>query len=148
MHEIKPGVVYTDRNIRVTAFPARHGLEHAFGYRFETPDRVIVMSGDTAPTPSLLAHCVGCDVLIHETYSLITYEQISRKWQRYRRSHHTSSQELAALASRVKPGLLVLYHRSNAGGALTLVDAEEALLKEIQSLYDGDVVAAHDLDVF
>ena len=53
VHEIKPGVIYTDRNIRVTAFPVRHGLEHAFGFRFETPDRVIVMSGDTAPTPEL-----------------------------------------------------------------------------------------------
>jgi ribonuclease BN (tRNA processing enzyme) len=148
VHEIKPGVIYTDRNIRVTAFPVRHGLEHAFGFRFETPDRVIVMSGDTAPTPSLLEHCAGCDVLIHETYSRQTYEQVSRKWQRYRQTHHTSSSELAALASRVRPGLLVLYHRSNAGGALTLVDSEEVLLKEIRLLYDGVVVAGHDLDVF
>ena len=147
-HEIKPGVVYTDRNIRVTAFPVRHGLEHAFGFRFETPDRVIVMSGDTAPTPSVAEHCAGCDVLIHETYSQQTYEQVSRKWQRYRRTHHTSSKELAALAFRVKPGLLVLYHRANAGGALTLADPEEALLKEIQELYDGPVVTGHDLDVF
>jgi ribonuclease BN (tRNA processing enzyme) len=148
VHEIKPGVIYTDRNIRVTAFPVRHGLEHAFGFRLETPDRVIVMSGDTAPTPSLLEHCAGCDVLIHETYSLQTYEQVSPKWQRYRQTHHTSSRELAALASRVRPGLLVLYHRSNAGGALTLVDSEKVLLKEIQSFYDGVVVAGHDLDVF
>jgi hypothetical protein len=127
---------------------SRHGLEHAFGFRFETPDRVIVMSGDTAPTPSLREHCAGCDVLIHETYSLHTYEQISRKWQQYRQTHHTSSRELAALASCVKPGLLVLYHRSNAGGALTLVDSEKVLLKEIRSLYGGVVVTAHDLDVF
>jgi len=43
---------------------------------------------------------------------------------------------------------LVLYHRANAGGALTLADPEEALLKEIQELYDGPVVTGHDLDVF
>ena len=147
-HEIKPGVIYTDRNIRVTAFPVRHGLEHAFGFRFETPDRIIVMSGDTAPTPSLIEHCAGCDVLIHETYSQLTYEQVSLKWQRYRRTHHTSSKELAALASRVKPGLLVLYHRANAGGALRLADPEEVLLKEIQALYNGPVRTGHDLDVF
>ena len=148
VHEIKPGVIYTDRNIRVTAFPVRHGLEHAFGFRFETPDKIIVMSGDTAPTPGLAEHCAGCNVLIHETYSQQTYDQVSPKWQRYRRTHHTSSRELAALAARVKPDLLVLYHRSNAGGPLTLADPEEALLKEIQSLYSGAVVAAHDLDVF
>ena len=97
------------------------------------------MSGDTAPTPSVAEHCAGCDVLIHETYSQQTYERVSRKWQRYRRTHHTSSKE---------PGLLVLYHRANAGGALTLADPEEALLKEIQEFYDGPVVTGHDLDVF
>jgi len=147
VHEIKPGVIYTDRNICVTAFPVRHGLKHAFGFRFETPDKVIVMSGDTAPTPSLAEHCVGCDVLIHETYSQETYQKVSGKWQRYRRTHHTSSIELAVLAARVKPGLLVLYHRANAGGALTLADPEEALLNEIRQLYDGRVVTAHDLDI-
>jgi ribonuclease BN (tRNA processing enzyme) len=148
-HEIASGGVYADRNIRVIAFPARHGgLKDAFGFRFETPDKVIVISGDTAPTPSLAEHCGGCDVLIHEAYSQETYERISRKWQRYRRRYHTSSKELAELASRVKPGLLVLYHRANAGGAMTLADPEEALLDQVRRLYDGRVVTAHDLDVF
>jgi len=149
VHEIAPGLIYSDRNIRVTAFPVQHGaLAHAFGFRFETPDRVIVISGDTSPTPSLARHCEGCDVLIHEAYSLRTYRSVSRKWQQYRRKYHTSSRELAALAARVKPRLLVLYHRANAGGAMTLADPETALLDEVRRLYDGRVVTAHDLDVF
>jgi ribonuclease BN (tRNA processing enzyme) len=149
VHEIAPGVIYSDRNIRVTAFPVQHGaLAHAFGFRFETPDRIIVISGDTSPTPSLARHCEGCDVLIHEAYSLQTYRSVSRKWQQYRRKYHTSSRELAALAARVKPRLLVLYHRANAGGAMTLADPETALLDEVRRLYDGRVVTAHDLDVF
>ena len=149
VHEIVPGVIYKDRNVRIIAFPVQHGsLQDAFGFRIETADKVIVMSGDTAPTPSLRAHCGGCDVLIHEAYSLATYERVSRKWQRYRRHHHTSSKELAALAAQVKPGLLVLYHRANAGGAMTLPDPEAALLDEVRRLYNGRVVTAHDLDVF
>jgi ribonuclease BN (tRNA processing enzyme) len=148
-HEIAPGVIYVDRNIRVTAFPVRHGDLAAFGFRFETPDRIIVISGDTAPTPNLVEHCEGCDVLIHEAYSERTYEGLSPKWQRYRRSHHTSSRQLAALATRVRPGLLVLYHRSNAGGGATRPpDTEEQLLCEIRRLYRGQVVAGHDLDIF
>jgi len=147
VHEITRGEIYADDNIRVTAFPVRHGLKHAYGFRFETPDKVIVLSGDTAPTPSLAEHCAGCDVLIHETYSEHTYEQVAPKWQRYRRTHHTSSRELAELALRVKPGLLVLYHRANAGGPLTLADPEEAVLNEIRQSYDGRVITAHDLDV-
>lgn len=148
-HEITSGGVYADRNIRVIAFPVRHGgLKDAFGFRFETPDKVIVISGDTAPTPSLAEHFGGCDVLIHEAYSQETYERVSRKWQRYRRKYHTSSKELAELATRVKPGLLVLYHRANAGGAMRLSDPEKALLDQVRRLYDGRVVTAHDLDVF
>ena len=149
VHEIVPGVIYKDRNVRIIAFPVQHGsLQDAFGFRIETADKVIVMSGDTAPTPSLSEHCGGCDVLIHEAYSLATYERVSPKWQRYRRYHHTSSKELAALAAHVKPGLLVLYHLANAGGAMTLPDPEAALLDEVRRLYNGRVVTAHDLDVF
>jgi ribonuclease BN (tRNA processing enzyme) len=149
VHEISPGVIYSSRHLRVTAFPVRHGaLRHAFGYRFETPDRTIVISGDTAPTPVLEEHCKGCDVLIHEAYSQQTYRKVSRKWQRYRRKHHTSSRELAALAIRAKPSLLVLYHRANAGGPMTSTDPEEALLDEVRKLYSGRVITGHDLDVF
>ncbi|MFC1500669.1 MBL fold metallo-hydrolase, partial [Candidatus Zixiibacteriota bacterium] len=54
-HEIGSGVIYEDELVRVTAFPVNHGAwEHAFGYRFDTPDRVIVISGDTTPTESLI----------------------------------------------------------------------------------------------
>ena len=148
VHEIKSGVIYADHNIRVTAFPVRHGTLRAFGFRFETPDKTIVVSGDTAPTPSLLRHCTGCDVLIHEAYSQRTYDRVSRKWQHYRRTHHTSSKELAALAAAVKPGLLVLYHRANAGAPMSLPNPEHAVLDEIRGHYDGRVVTAHDLDVF
>src|SRR5262245_32213034 len=47
-HEIKPGVVYKDANVTVTAFPTKHTIE-SYGYRFDTPDRSIVISGDTNP---------------------------------------------------------------------------------------------------
>jgi ribonuclease Z len=147
-HEITPGMIYADRNFRVIAFPARHGDLTAFGFRFETADKVIVISGDTAPTPSLTEYCEGCDVLIHGAYSERTYDRVSPRWQRYRRTHHTSSTQLAALARRVRPGLLVLYHRSNAGGATILPDTEERLLREIRRFYRGRIVAGHDLDVF
>src|SRR5579859_2481050 len=69
-HEITPGVIYADANVRVTAFLVNHGeLRDAYGFRFDTPDRAIVISGDTAPTPTLIEHCSDCDVLIHEAYS-------------------------------------------------------------------------------
>jgi len=147
-HEIIPGRIYSDENIRVTAFRVNHGeLNDAFGFRFETADRTIVISGDTAPTPALIENCKNCDVLIHEAYSQQTYRKVSRKWQAYRRKYHTSSKELATLANRVKPGLLVVYHRGNPGGGTAVANSEEVLLKEIQDRYQGDVLSGHDLDV-
>jgi ribonuclease BN (tRNA processing enzyme) len=147
-HEIAPGVVYQDRNITVTAFPVHHEeMVDSFGYRFDTPDRVIVISGDTTPTQSLIDHGRGCDVLIHEAYSMETYNRVSAQAQEYRRRHHTSSVELAEIANELNPGLLVVYHRSNAGGAAESADPEDALLDEIRDLYEGRVVMGHDLDV-
>jgi len=146
--EIKSGVIYKDHNVTVTAFPVRHGeMDGAFGYRFETPDRTIVISGDTAPTETIFENSCGCDVLIHEVYSQETYRKVSRKWQTYRRKYHTSSRQLAALARRAKPALLVLYHNSNAGGE-QLPEPDQVLLDEVRQLYKGDVVTGHDLDVF
>jgi ribonuclease BN (tRNA processing enzyme) len=49
VHEIKPGVVFKDANVTVTAFAVRHGNVDAYGYRFATPDRMIVISGIHRP---------------------------------------------------------------------------------------------------
>jgi len=49
VHEIAPGEIYQDENVKVTAFAVQHGeWEHAFGFRFDTVDRVVVI---TAPKP-------------------------------------------------------------------------------------------------
>ena len=142
-HEIEPGLIYSDDNVKVRAFAVAHGSwEHAFGYRFETSDRTIVVSGDTRPSENLVRHAKGCDILIHEVYAAAGFAERSPKWQRYHSKFHTSSVELAAIANKVKPGLLVLYHQLYWG------TTDEELLAEIKELYKGKVVSARDLDVF
>jgi ribonuclease BN (tRNA processing enzyme) len=42
-HEIKAGVIYKDEKVTVTAFATKHAME-SYGYRFDTPDRTIVIS--------------------------------------------------------------------------------------------------------
>ena len=143
VHEIVPGIVYTDANVTVRAFPVKHGSwDHAFGFRFETADRTVVISGDTVPTQALIDNAKGCDVLIHEVYSQAGLELRPPKWQRYHASAHTSSRELAGIAQEVQPGLLVLYHQLLWG------TTEDELLDEIREIYDGKVVSGRDLDVF
>jgi ribonuclease BN (tRNA processing enzyme) len=145
-HEIKPGVVFKDENVTVKAFLVHHGSwREAYGYRFETPDKVIVLSGDCAPSPSVIENCDGCDVLLHEVYTQLGYDESKEDWRKYITNFHTSTKELAELATKAKPKLLVLYHQMFFGGAK---DTEEGLLQERRQHYTGKVVSAHDLDVY
>lgn len=142
-HEIKPGVVYKDANVTVKAFLVDHGSwPEAYGFRFETADRTIVISGDSRPSASVIENCNGCDVLIHEVYSQAGFATRPPAWQKYHSRYHTSSGELAQIATKARPGLLVLYHQLFWGVT------EEDLLKEVRAGYSGKVVSGHDLDVY
>ena len=142
-HEISEGVVFEDDNVKVEAFPVRHGTwPNAFGYRFTTPDRVIVISGDAAPGASLEKYAQGADILIHEVYSVEGFQRRDPYWQKYHSTNHTSSHELGEIASRARPGLLVLYHTLFWGAS------GETVLEEVREKYSGDVVLGDDLDVF
>ena len=91
VHEIAPGVVYKDANVTVKAFNAYHGSpNNTFGYRFETPDRVIVIAGDSTPKSDVLRNCNECDVLIHEAYTQASFERVSSEWKQYREAFHLS----------------------------------------------------------
>jgi ribonuclease BN (tRNA processing enzyme) len=141
--EIAPGTVYEDSVVRVTAFEVPHaGWERAFAYRFETADRTIVISGDIGPSDALVEACAGCDVLLHEVYSAAAFDSLPAEWQRYHGNAHTSSGELAEVARRARPGLLVLYHQLFWGAS------EEELLAEVKQQYGGETVSGNDLDVF
>jgi ribonuclease BN (tRNA processing enzyme) len=146
-HDITPGVVYKDNNVTVTAFPVKHRDNIAYGYRFQTADRSIVISGDTSPAESIVENCNGCDVLIHETYSMFVYNAATPENQAAMKALHTSSVELAEIAGRARPGLLILYHRTGLGGA-PRGNPEDVLLKEIRALYRGKVVTGHDLEIY
>lgn len=143
VHVVQPGEVFRDSNVTVTAFSVSHEeWDEAYGYRFETADKVIVISGDTRPSESVVAACNGCDILVHEVYSDAGFAERDLEWQRYHATAHTSASELAALAERAQPGLLVLYHQLFWGVT------EEDLLSEIRAQYGGRVVSGRDLDVF
>jgi ribonuclease BN (tRNA processing enzyme) len=146
-HEIQPGVVYRDAKVTVTAFNVPHGDLIAYGYRFQTPDRVIVISGDSSPSDNIVKACDGCDILIHEHYSVASFSRVEPRWQGYRLRHHTSTRQLAELAAKARPGLLVLYHRSNPGGGGSSAPESE-VIQEMNELYKGRWVSGHDLDVF
>ena len=143
VHEIRAGVIFRDENVSVTAIPVKHGIwKQAFGYKFETRGRKIVISGDTAPTDEIVKACDGCDVLLHEVYNPRGKELNDPHWKEYFRTFHTSPTELGDIARRAHPRLLVVYHESREG--LSAADLSEQISKE----YSGKWVSAKDLEVY
>src|SRR5216684_1326639 len=148
-YDVQPGVVYRNDKVTVTAFRVPHGgWPQAFGYRFDTPGRSIVISGDTSPGTELESHCQPCDVLIHEAYSPSSTVPSMPDWKAYRSKYHTSTEQLGEIASRTKPGLLIVYHVSGRGSGPGGRTPDKQLLQEIHQKYQGKVIIGQDLDVF
>ena len=142
-HEITEGVVFQDDLIEVTAFKINHGSwDNAFGYRFVTPDKTIVISGDTRPSQNLIRYSEGADILVHEVYSQAGFDKKTEVWKKYHASHHTSTFELGEIAKKTKPSLLVLHHILFWGAT------EEELLDEISQTYDGLVSVGSDMMIY
>ena len=138
-HEIKTGVVYKDENVTVSAFATKHAME-SYGYRFDTPDRTIVISGDTNPTEATIEACHGCDVLIHEAHTPAWLATRPESFQKFAAKYHTTTLELAELARQAKPRLLILYHYSSL--------SPEELFDDMLAHYPGHFVIGRDLDVY
>jgi len=142
VHEIAPGIIYKDTNVTVKAFTVTHGSwPQAFGYRFETNNKVIVVSGDCTYSEELVKNAKDCDILVHEVYSMEGLAKREKKWQAYHSAFHTSTKQLADIANIVKPKTLVLTHQ------LLFGSTKESLLNEITKYYHGKVVYGNDLDI-
>ena len=141
VHEITPGKVFDDGNVTVTAFAVPHGdWAVAFGYRFDSADRSIVISGDTRASDAVVTACGGCDLLVHEVYSAERYRTRPPVWQAYHAMAHTSTAELATVADRARPTMLLLYHQLFWG------TTDAGLLAEVRgSGYIGKMGSASDL---
>jgi len=142
-NEIKEGQIYKDSNLTVTAFNVQHGQwDNAFGFVFQTKDKKIVISGDCTYSENLIKYAKDCDILVHEVYSDAGLKKRTQRWQDYHSTFHTSTYQLADIANKVKPKLLILNHQLTFGTSL------QSLLDELKSKYAGPVVNGADLDVF
>ncbi len=143
-HEIlKEGVIFQDENVKVEAFPVIHGSwPNAWGFRFTTPDKVIVISGDTRPCEKIEEYSQNADILIHEVYSQSGFDKKNDFWKNYHNKNHTSTYELAEMANKAKPQIIILTHMLFWGAS------EDDLLSEIAERYNGKVFVGRDLDIY
>lgn len=145
-HEVTSGVVFKDAKATVTAFATTHAME-SYGYRFDTPGRSIVLSGDTNPAQATIDACRGCDVLVHEVHTeawLAARPEAGGAppgtFRRFSEKYHTTTSQLAELARQARPKLLILYHYNSV--------SFEELQAEMMKLYAGHFVIGRDLDVY
>ncbi len=155
--EIRGGIVYEDDRVSVEAIPVSHGTLESYAYKFVTEGGSILISGDTAPLDVISEKAKGCDILLHEVEYTAGVGARLPKWQKYHREVHTFSTDLAKLALKAEPKLLVTYHRiyhmdvhDNTYDVVSeIARRDQAILQEIYDAgYHGAVVNGKDLDIF
>lgn len=151
-HEIRrAGPVMQDERIRVTCALVDHPpLRPALAYRFDTPDRSIVFSGDTRPSPALVELARGADVLVHEVMYLPALERLiasepqADRLRQHLLDSHTTTEQVGQLATEAGVGTLVLSHFV-PGGDPSLTD--EVWRDAVRPYFDGELIVGHDLMV-
>ena len=155
LHEVNEGVVYKDNDVTLTAFRVDHApVEPAFGYKFESGGKTIVISGDTAPNASLVKYARGADVLVHEVYLPGFFEQreaenealghlrasgkeVARTLSRY----HTDAEQVGKIAAEAGVKKLVLTH-------IIPADAGDQIRALAARNFKGEIVVGKDLMKF
>lgn len=158
VHEIVEGVIYQDELVKVEAIPVNHGeIQISYAYKFYTPDKTIVISGDTSPCEKLVKASEGCDILVHEVYPTKNLEARPQQWKDYHSSLHTSSLTVGEIAATADVKKLVLYHpvyllgnasHQNKNLQETISELEEYMVDEVKQNYSGEVYFSKDLDIF
>ena len=165
-HDVGTGLVYQDDNIKVTAVENSHfsfhegpaaGKHKSYAYRFETPDRVIVFTGDTGASDAVTKLAKDADLLVSETSScqgrmeemahdgrcqaMIPAEQAGIV--RQMTQGHMALDEIGKMAARANVKTLVLSHLTHKRDGDYTLWAED-----VKKHFSGKVLVAHDLMEF
>jgi ribonuclease BN (tRNA processing enzyme) len=150
VHECEsPGPMFEADGLKVSATTVRHPpLTHAYAYRFDTPGRSIVLSGDTTYSPELIALARGADVLVHEVMHLASLDQMLSRvpnapaLRRNLIGGHTTTEQLGRVAAEAGVKTLVLSHFV-PGDDPSITDA--MWTEGIRKNFAGEIVVGRDL---
>jgi ribonuclease BN (tRNA processing enzyme) len=149
-HEVRTGgVVMQDENLKVTAALVHHPpVSSAFGYRFDSADRSIVISGDTTPTKSLIDLAKGADVLVHDALFEPALDRMTARVPNAQSlkqsilSHHTSAEDAGRVAREAGVKMLVLSHLIPADDPEVTT---QMWMDAARRNFDGEIVVGTDL---
>ena len=105
VHETtRSGEVYRDARVRVTCATVDHyTVKPAFAFRFDTPKRSIVVSGDTTYSNDLIDLARGADLLVHEAMYLPGVDRLAAgnlSLKEHLLRSHSTTEQVGLVAAR------------------------------------------------
>jgi ribonuclease BN (tRNA processing enzyme) len=168
-HDITPGVIYQDNNVKVIAVENTHfhfqpgtppyGKYKSYLYRFETPGRVVFFTGDTGPTDAVTELAKGADVYITEATSPEDVVELYKKngaWQaktpaeqegflRHMHEEHVTPEDVGKMAAKAGVKSVVMTH---LGASVNPNDDYQRFIDGAKKYYSGPITLAKDLMQF
>lgn len=140
----QPAEVWSGGAVRVLAGRVRHDpLRPAVGYRVETPDGVVAISGDTRVCAEVSELAVGADVLVYEALR-VEAVLASPLLPDHICDYHADTRDIGAQAAGLGVGALVLTHLIPEPRTAAEV---QAFAEDVRAGgFTGDVLVADDLD--
>jgi ribonuclease BN (tRNA processing enzyme) len=168
-HDVAPGVVYQDANVKVTAVENTHfhfqpatppyGKYKSYSYRFETPDKVVFFTGDTGPSDAVVELAKGADLYVTETTLPDDVVEIYKRngiWQaktpeeqqgfvRHMHEEHVTPTDIGQMATKANVKAVVMSH---LGPSLVPNDDYQRFVDEAKKYFSGPITIAKDLMKF
>src|SRR5438067_10937888 len=168
-HDVAPGAIYQDANVRVTAventhfnFPPDspgHGKYRSYSYRFDTPGRAVVFTGDTGPSDALNQLAKGADVLVTEVTAVDEVIEVMKKngawqaktrdeqegWIRHMNDEHVTPEQVGKMATAAGVKTVVMTHFSPT---INPKDDYQRYVDGAKKFFSGSILLAKDLMQF
>jgi ribonuclease BN (tRNA processing enzyme) len=143
--EVSAGPILASPRVRVSCTQVDHYTVPTRAYRFDTPDRSFVFSGDTRPSEALIALARGADVLVHEVMLLEALNQIHDANAPNLMNHvlrsHSTTEEVGRVAAAAGARTLVLSHLVPALPSIT-----DAMWTEgVRRHFHGEIIVGRDM---
>ncbi len=140
-----PREVWAGGDVRVLAAGVRHEpVAGAVGYRIETPDGIVAISGDTRVCDEVADLATGADVLVHEAMRLEPIEALPDH-RRFILDYHADTRLLGRQAAEVGVGTLILTHLLPVPA--TAADKSKFEADVRAGGFEGRLIVADDLDM-
>jgi ribonuclease BN (tRNA processing enzyme) len=168
-HDVQPGVIYQDANVKVTAVENTHfhfqqgdpayGKYRAYSFRFDTPDKVVFFTGDTGPSDAVVALAKGADLYATEVTSpdgVVAVFKKNNGWNiktpeekegflRHMHEEHVTPEDVGKMATAAGVKAVIMTH---LGPSVDPDHEYPGYVDEAKKFYSGPITLAKDLMKF